>query len=152
MKNLKFKENRGTTVVELLIYLALLAIFMTVLLDVFVTTLNFKLQSESVSTLNQDSRFIYEKMAYDIYNADSFTVPSAAELDFVSGGSTIKYTVSGGDLLRGGSKINGNDTKIDSVSFIKIDNTVKVLLTLKSQINLPSGIKIQSFETTFAPR
>lgn len=152
MESGKWKLSRGTTVVELLIYLALLAIFMTVLLDVFVTTLNFKLQSESVSALNQDTRYIFEKMGYDVYNADSISVPSSGELDFVYGGSSIKYIISNGDLLRGSSKLNGVDTKVDSINFTQIDNTVKVSLTLRSEITLPSGTKTQSFETTFAPR
>jgi hypothetical protein len=145
-------NSKGTTIVELLIYLALLSVFLTVLLDVFVTTLGFKLQSESTSTLNQDTRYIFEKISYDIYNADSFTVPTSGELDFVYGGQINRYTVNGGDLLRNSVKLNSLDTKVQSISYTKIDDTVKVVLTLESEINLPGGVRTQSVETTLAPR
>lgn len=155
---MKFKDKKikdssaGTTVIELLVYLALLAVFLTVLLDVFVTTLNFKLQSESTSALNQDTRYIFEKIAYDIYNSDTFTVPAPTELDFTLGGVASQYTVSDGNLLRNSDKLNGLDTKVQSITFTKVDNTVRVSLTLESQIILPGGARTQSVETTLAPR
>lgn len=96
----KWKISHGVTIIELLIYLALLTLFLTVLLDVFVTTLNFKLQSESTSALNQDARYIFERLSYDVYNSDSFAVPSASELDLTFGGNTVKYTVNSGNLVR----------------------------------------------------
>lgn len=39
------KTNKGFTLVELLVYMGLLGIFLMVLLDIFVTTLNIKLGS-----------------------------------------------------------------------------------------------------------
>jgi len=138
--------------VELLIYMALLVIFLTVLMDVFVTTLNFKLQSESTSALNQDTRFILEKISYDLYNADNFTVPSPTQVSFTFAGTNNSYTISGGDLLRNSVKLNGTDTNVQSLTFTQIDNTLKVSFTLESQINLPGGPRTQSVVTTVAPR
>src|SRR5512146_26781 len=96
----KLNKQKGTTIIELLIYLALLSIFLTVLLDVFVTTLDFKLSSESTSTLNQDTRYIFSKLSYDVYNADSFTIPNSFELHTTRGGVATNYTLVSGDLLR----------------------------------------------------
>lgn len=149
---MKKNTQKGTTVIELLIYLALLAVFMTVLLDVFVTTLNLKLSSESTSSLNQDTRYIMSKISYDVFNADSITVPGNTELDFVSGGITNKYTVIGGDLLLNSVKLNGLDTKVGSISFTKIGSTVQVILTMQSQIQLPGGASTQSVQTTVGLR
>lgn len=152
LKIKKIKNQRGTTIIELLIYLALLAIFLTILLDVFVTTLDFKLSSESTSTLNQDTRYIFGRIGYDVYNADSFTVPSSSELDVVRGGVVTKYTLSSGDLLRGADKLNSLDTKVQSLSFLAIGRTVRISLTMISQFILPGGAHTQSVDTTFAPR
>lgn len=56
------KLKKGVTIVELLVYIGLLSIFMLVLLDVFTTILNAKLESESTSALNQDARYVYSKL------------------------------------------------------------------------------------------
>lgn len=126
----------GTTIIELLIYMALLVIFLTVLMDVFVTTLDFKLQTESVSALNQDTRYILAKISYDVYNAKTFTVTAGGqELDLTNYNGTInRYTVSGGDILLNSVKLNGLDTKVGSISFTKIGATVQVTLNMQSQI------------------
>jgi len=93
----KHLPSRGFTIVELLIYMALLTIFLLVLLDIFTTTLNFKLQSEASSVLNQDARAILANFNYNIYNAGSATVPLTSQLSLDSGAKI--YQLSNGDLL-----------------------------------------------------
>lgn len=149
MKNIK---NKGQTVVELLIYLALLSIFLTVLLDIFVTTLNFKLQAEAASALNQDSRYILGKISYDVYNSDSFTVPSQGELDITTAGITKKYLVNSGDLTIDGTKLNSLDTKVNNLIFTKIGTTVTVNFTLQSINVLPGAPRTESIVVTLANR
>ncbi len=149
---MKKNKQKGTTIIELLIYMGLLIMFLTILLDVFVTTLNFKLQAESTSALNQDTRYIFQKMAYDIYNSDSFSVPNPSELDFVQAGIVNRYTVLDGDLLKNGERLNGLDTKIGSITYTLVGSTVRVAATLNSQIKLPGSTETQSFETTLAGR
>lgn len=161
------KKQKGTTVIELLIYLALLAIFLTVLLDVFVTTLNFKLQTESTSALNQDTRYILSKMSYEIYNADNVVTPanfgdSAASLVVAKGGVTESYSVNGGNMIltQGGTSMNLNstDTKVQSVTFTKLGDssgkaTVKIDLVMQSMITTHGGTQdLQSVETTVGLR
>lgn len=148
----KNQIQKGQTIIELLIYLALLAIFLTVLLDVFTTTLDFKLSSESSSSLTQDTRYIFARISYDVYNADSFTVPTSQQLNIVKGGVITTYSVSSGNLLRNSDKLNSLDSSVQNLAFTKIGNTVSLNLTMLSQFTLPSGQKTQSISTTFAPR
>lgn len=150
MENGKWKIYRGVTIVELIVYIGLLSIFMLVLVDVFVSILNSKLESESTSTLNQDARYIYSKLAYDVANANNFTVPSSTQLSLNSG--TEVYSLSGGNLLLNSSRLNGLDTKIDSVTFTKIDNTVQVSFTIESLVILPSGGQTRTINTTLGLR
>ncbi len=165
--NYKSQTAKGVTVVELLIYLALLAIFLTVLLDVFITTLNFKLASESVSALNQDTRYILAKLSYEIYNADTVGIPAnfgdtASLLEITKGGMLYTYTVNSGDLIltSGGvsAKLNGNDTQVQSISFKRLGSsggcpTIQVNLNMQSRIITKGNVqKIQSVGSTFQPR
>jgi hypothetical protein len=150
MQIYKNRNSKGVTIVELIVYIGLLSIFMLVLLDVFVAILNSKLEGESTSSLNQDARYIYSKMAYDVANASSFTIPSGTQLSLNSGASI--YSLSGGNLLLNSLKLNGQDTKINSISFTKVGNTVKVLYTIESLIELQSGTQTRTISTTFGIR
>src|SRR5258706_8895512 len=120
----KHLPSRGFTIVELLIYMALLTIFLLVLLDIFTTTLNFKLQSEASSVLNQDARAILANFNYNIYNAGSATVPLTSQLSLDSGAKI--YQLSNGDLLLNSVQLNSQDTKIDSINFTKIAKTIQI--------------------------
>ncbi len=150
---MKKKFQKGITIVELLVYVGLLSIFMLVLVDVFVTILNNKLETESISTLNQDTRYIYSRLAYDIANADTASIPSSNSLNLVSNGVSYSYVSDGsGNLLLNGSAINGLDTKVDSISFTKIANTVKISFTIRSLVALTSGEQMRTIETTVGLR
>lgn len=142
--------QKGVTIIELIVYIGLLSIFMLVLLDVFVTILNNKLETEATSSLNQDARYIYSKMSYDVANADSFTVPAATQLN-LNAGSEI-YNLSGGNLLLNSERLNSQETKVDNISFVKVGNTVQVSFTIESLVLLSSGEKTRTIKTTFGLR
>ncbi|QQG41729.1 MAG: prepilin-type N-terminal cleavage/methylation domain-containing protein [Candidatus Woesebacteria bacterium] len=144
------KIHNGFTVVELLIYMALLTIFLLVLLDVFTTTLNFKLQSEATSALNQDSRSILGNLNYNIYNSGTATIVSSSKLSLDSG--TKVYELSGGNLLLNSVKLNSLDTKVDSITFTKIGQTIQITFTLESLITTSGGPRTQTMNTTLGLR
>jgi len=143
-------NSKGFTIVELIIYMALLTGFLLVLLDIFTTTLNFKLQSESTSALNQDARFILGSLNYNVYNAGSASVPSSSKLSLDSGARV--YELSSGDLLLNSVKLNSLDTKVDSISFTKIGTTIRISYTLESLIVPPGAARTQTINTTLGLR
>ncbi len=135
---------------ELLIYMALLTGFMLVLLDVFTTTLNFKLQSEASSVLDQDARAILASFNYNIYNSASATVVGS-ELNLDSGAKI--YQLTNGDLLLNSVKLNSIDTKIDNITFTKIAQTIQVSFTLESLIQPQGGgARTETINTTMGLR
>lgn len=161
------KFQKGITIVELIVYIGLLSIFMIVLLDVFVTILNSKLEGESTSALNQDARYIYSKLAYDVANADAMTLPSAVNptggtLTVTTNGVTHSYSLDGSgnlNLTSGGTsmKLNSNDTSLTSISFTRLEvagakPTVKVSFTVRSLITLQSGESERTIDSTFGLR
>ncbi len=146
----KHLPSRGFTIVELLIYMALLTIFLLVLLDIFTTTLNFKLQSEASSVLNQDARAILANFNYNIYNAGSATVPLTSQLSLDSGAKI--YQLSNGDLLLNSVQLNSQDTKIDSINFTKIAKTIQISITLESLVQPEGGPKTETVSTTMGLR
>lgn len=166
---MKKKLQRGVSIVELIVYIGLLTIFMLVLLDVFITVLNARLETESTSTLNQDARYILSRLSYDIGNADNLVLPagfgdSGSVLILAKGAETDTYSLdgSGNFILDNGTssqKLNGSDTTITSISFQKIGNlaegdkpTVKISFTVKSLIVRQAGEQTQTINTTIGTR
>jgi len=161
------KKTSGFTIVELLIYIALLSIFMVVLLDIFTTTLNMKLSGENASSINQDARYILARLSYDIYNADSVSTPGTlgqqtTSLQIVKSGVTTTLQLDGSNNLTetvGGStlKLNGNDTKVNTITFKRLGSigekpTIQIGYTIESQIIVSGGPKTQTVNTTLGLR
>ena len=156
----------GFTIVELLIYMGLMAIFITVLLGIFTAALKTKLSSQSTSAISQDSRYILSKLSYDVNNADSVTSPALGvtgdSLQIVTLGSTGTYSLHNGNLVKttGGvsANLNGIDTRLDSISFKNIGNpggkpTIQVIYTLRSKIIIQGGgTEAQTINTTIGTR
>lgn len=155
----------GYTLVELLIYMALMSVFILVLLDLFTATLNTKLSSESLSALSMDSRYVLAKLGYDINNSEDVTLPiageSSASLTVTSSGVTSSYSLSNGDLIKTvsgvGMKLNGSGTKFENITFRNIGNsggkpTVRVNFTIRSETQVNGQYETQTVNTTIGTR
>ncbi len=149
MKNIK-----GITMVELLVYIGLLTIFLTVLTSLFVSIFKFQLTTQSTSSLTQDTRMIITRMGYDIGNATSLTVPDSSHL-FFNGINSYSLDASGNLILTingVGNKLNGLDTRISDIEFKKIGSTVQVKFIINSNIIEQSGPRSQTIQTTYGLR
>jgi Tfp pilus assembly protein PilW len=150
----KAKNRKGTTLVELLIYMALLAILLVTLTDMLVAILNIKVESEATSNVEQDGRYVIERLVYDIRKADAINSPSlggtSSSLSITVDGGTYSYAVSG-DYLQlantyGTNNLNGNTSVISNTSFKRLGNSVKL------QFDVSSFNDQKTFSTTVSLR
>ena len=163
-KSLKVK--RGFTLVELIIYMGLLAIFVITLTDVLVSILDIQLESQATSAVEQDSRLIIGRMGYDIPRATAIITPanrgdSANTLELDIGGVTYRYQIDANNLLlddgNGSLNLNGSETIISNLLFQKIGNaggknTVRVTFTIQSVTAPDSDPEVKNFVTTIGRR
>lgn len=172
MKTVKSKNNynSGVTMVELLIYIGLLTIFLTVLTTLFVSIFKLQLTTQSTSSLTQDARFIIARMGYDIENAKSISTPGALgqtanSLTFKDkNDNSFTYTLDGNNnLTLNGIKINGLDTSISNITFQRIGSqppapatppppTIQAKFTINSNVIEESGPRSQDIQTTYGLR
>lgn len=150
--------------VELLVYIGLLSLFLTILTTLFVSIFKLQLTTQSTSALTQDTRFILARMGYDIENAESITNPNV--LGSISNSLTLRDSANNSltyaldaenDLTLNGEKINGIDTVISALTFQLIGTdadipTIQVKFTIDSSIEEQSGIRSQSIQTTYGLR
>src|SRR3989304_8444225 len=111
------KKNSGFTIVELLMYIGLLTILMTILTRLFTATIDEQLTSEATGGLEEDSRFIYSRLAYDLSRADSIVTPAvpgetSTTLSIMIGPATYTYQVIGTNLVLGGGSLNSYMTDV----------------------------------------
>ena len=122
-------SRKGFTLIELAIYMGILAILLLVLSSFFNSAMDTLLSSQATSPTEQDSKFILNRLFYDITNADSLTMPvnpgdSGQTMQLVHNGITYTYTLTGNNLTLadnvGTDVLNSPQTTISNLSFKRI--------------------------------
>ncbi len=117
---------------ELIVYVAVFSIFMYVTTSIFTSVLDVQVESDTTSIIQQDSRFIVERLTYDIHRADDIVVPSetgmqTSSLQLDIGGETYTYSLNSGNLElsnnSGTHQLNSTGSAFLNISFLRIGNT-----------------------------
>lgn len=165
MRNI-LNKSKGTTLIELLIYMAILSVMLIVTTDILVSILDLKIESEATTYVEQDGRYILSKIGYDAGRASAITTPSAigdttATLTLVIAGENFDYQIVSNNFQltnnSGTFNLNSNQTAVGSASFRKIGNalgkqTVIVEFTINSIAQRPAGIETRNYRSTFGLR
>lgn len=144
--------KKAFTLIEFLVYMALMGLFLIVLSNILVTSLETLTQSSQVTMVDADGRFILARLAYDMGRSTSISTPAAAGQTsnslVISAGS---YTLSGGNLLFGTDQLNSFDSSLANFSVTRIGNGTG-RDTVKITFDLTSGAKMQTLTTTLGLR
>lgn len=138
--------------------MGLLGIFLFVLTDILVQTLDVRTESTAATYVASDGEYLRYRLQYDIRRATAITDPASAgssgsQLQLTIGGSTATYSISNGNLLstQGGSAIqlNTSSTAVQNFSVLRIGNgtgkdTIRINYTVESRAQL-QGQPAESF-------
>ncbi len=169
MKNIKHNTIRslgyarnGTTIIELAIYMGILAVILVVLAQLFGSAVDVRRESEATSYTTTDTRYLYNRFLYDISNADSITTPAnlgdtSAMLQYVKDGVTHTYQLSASDLVLDSVKLNSFGTSVSNISFQRLGNaggthTIRLSYTVTSKVKKSTGNEIKTVTTTIGMR
>ena len=141
-------HERGFTIVELLLYMGILAVFLSILTSIFVSAINVKLESESASSIERDATYILAKLAYDIHRASGISIPSGfgteeTSLKIAIAGLDYIYSIDGSENLivndlGANYNLNSFDSKVSGLKVKRLGNTGGVEDTLKINFTLKS--------------
>lgn len=164
--NFQFSSQKGTTLIELLLYIGLLSIFIGVLTGLFGTAMDIFLSSQSNTGISTDSSYILSKLSYDIQRASSVSLPlnfgdTTSSLTLVIDGNNHTYSRGiNGDLVYinnlGTFTLNSHTASISSMTFRKIGNsgglesTIKVDILLTSRVMQAKGQESIQISTSIA--
>ncbi len=166
-KKINKSLQQGFTVIEILLYMGIFSILLIVLMQFFTMILSTHAESQSTSSIDQDARFILNRLSYDIHDATTVSSPTlgssctwpavpGCQLVFSNG----TYSVVSGDLnlTQGGvaNVLNSNKTTLTSITFETRGNSaagskksVQIKFTLQSKINTNTA---KSFQLTVSTR
>lgn len=131
-----YEFKKGFSLLELLIYIAILAMMMTVIVGIFVSLNKGRGMLEARNEINSNIRFAFEKISQDLRFADSVSTPSSAGATSTSlvvnvSGSAVTYCVVDGKLKRqvgsscvvGSESITSDIVTVKNYVFKRIENT-----------------------------
>lgn len=152
-------KQRGSTLVELLVYMAILTTIMLVVTDFLLQTIEARLEIQAKSSIEQDQRFILSRLTYDIKRADSITAPASGTTDnlvLVIGGETYTFQLSTVNFQltnnSGTHNLNSTDIEVSNLNFQRLENTVKIEMTLVPEKGRLGGETPRTITTTVGLR
>lgn len=168
-KNLKLQK--GFTLTEMIIYMGLLLVLITILSRLFSSILDVRLESQSASSVDLDGRYILSKLTYDMHamqtsapTNDTIVTPaspglSGSTLTFKVNSINYTYSLNNGNLEltnnNGSDNLNSTDSTVSNLQFTRIGtgtatDTIRVSFTLTSNVTKNSGPEERTFQTTIS--
>lgn len=168
-KKIKFNSQKGVTVVELLLYMAILSALLTILTSIFVSALDVQSESNTTSSVEQDGNYIIARLTYDIHRAQNINIPAANGLpaidnfQMVIDGVNYTYNVDVNNNLiltnnLGVNNLNNYGTSVSALSVQRlgnaggIENTLRINFKVTSRTKRVSGVEIKNFQTNLSLR
>lgn len=168
LKKIKIKSQKGASIVELLLYMSILAVLLTILTSVFVSALDVQSESQATSSVEQDGNYILARLNYDIHRAQSINIPEAlgeqsGNFQIVVDGENYAYGMDGNNNLiltnnSGAGNLNNYNTSISDFSIQRLGNTggtedtLRISFTLTSRNKRISGFETKNFQTNISLR
>jgi len=161
-------SQKGVTIVELLLYMAILSVLLTILTSIFVSALDVQSESNAASSVEQDGNYIIARLAYDVHRAQSINIPSSNgatndNFQIVIGGVNYTYSTDANNNMilvndLGTSNLNNYGASVSAFlvqrlgNTGKIENTLKINFTITSRTKRVSGFETRNFQTNLSLR
>lgn len=151
----------GFSLLELLIYIAILAVMMTVVVGIFISLNKGRGASEARGEVNSNIRFAVEKISQDLRSATSsaaITSPNSTStptgiLTIIIGSDTISYATTTDNKLQRSKNgvpetVTSDAVKINSLSFKRLENINPIFGTstafVSVEVNVSAGYRSES--------
>ena len=156
---MSFNKQQGFSLIELLIYMAILSGLMVIVTNTFISISRGGGQSGARSEVNSAIRFSTERIRQDLKNATSTSpiitpilVTSSSTLKLTTtAGTPITYNVSSGKLLRNDngtvSTTTGPNIFVNAPIFTRLENYNSVLQATTTSIQIDMTFSYNSSST-----
>jgi prepilin-type N-terminal cleavage/methylation domain-containing protein len=165
MKTLRFKNQQGFTIVELLVAMTLFVVVISIAITTFLSALKTQRAIVALVSINDNAGLFIEQMAREVRRGRNFSNPTDSILRFTSGrGEAVTYQLTDGRIER--QVDNGlfvaqtaSNVKIEDARFVVIDHDgdiavwPRVTLSLRVASKSPELDNVYTdIQTTISPR
>lgn len=165
IKNLpKSARFRGFTLIEIIIYMGLLAMILLVVVNLMITSSSFSQEENARLEIQQNARFATERIIRDLQSNQAISTPNNStptnNLIIASGPQQIAYSLNNNRVIRTDTtsveNTTNNQVKIDFLEFKRIENTggkptIKITMRVNYVGNIQGNIDIsQEFSTIYS--
>lgn len=162
--------QKGTSLIEVILYIALFSIIIIVVVDLLMTSGSLKTESESQSGLQIDAALITSRLNYEIRSADTVTSPATigqttTSLSITTGSETHTFSLSGTNFLYQKTvgatvttdNLNSNLTNVSNLTFQALGFSggklvVKTNFTLTEAKAIQQGNQSKNYEIIVTTR
>lgn len=140
----QISNNQGFTLLELLIYVAILGAVTVIVSQSYILFSKSRAQIESRAQVNSDLRFAMEQISRDVEQATAVALPAtpgatSSQISLTVGGQSVSYTVLSGQLQRqvganAPENLNSSSTAITSLTSTRLENINQALAKNKISI------------------
>jgi type II secretory pathway pseudopilin PulG len=137
---MKINNDKGTTLVELILYIGLLSIILSIMVQFLGSIYSVRIKSEETTSLVQDTRFINSKLKDLIGNAGDIQLPSnnGQTLNTITLGNSTQLYLNNGNLVHNINgneiKLNSNNTTLNNISFTRIETSQNIIININYEI------------------
>ncbi len=159
------KYARGFTLIELVLYMGILAMLLTVLSSMFSSVVSTQIASKATSSVDQVGRYLLAKLSYDSRSSSAILIPATPgantnTLQITRNSINYTYSLDSNNNLQvinnstgEANLLNGYDTQVTNLQFFRIGSgantdTVQVMFTIRSRIIQANGQESRNFQTT----
>jgi|SRR3990172_1600740 len=169
-KTKRLFSQKGTSLIEVILYIALFSIIIIVVVDLLITSGSLKTESESQSALLIDAGFITSRLNYEIRNLDTITTPvlsgpTTNSLVLTNGTETHTISLSGNNMLyqktiglaTTSANLNTSLTSVSLLTFQPLGNSggklsIKINFVLTEVKASQQGNQSKSYEMVVTTR
>lgn len=146
------RSNRGFTLIELILYIGIVTIILTAIVPFTWATIGNTTKSSTQQEIYDSSRFLSEKLKYEIRNAKSIvsvTPTTLTLLEFDNSNTVINYANNTLTIQRGSSPstlLHPTTVKITSFVFQNLSSANNKSQHVQFNFTLTANYQSQSFE------
>ncbi len=160
------KLRKGFTLIELSLFMGLFMVIIGVLMALFSSIVQKQLEVQSVSAVEADSKFILNRLSYDIQRSDAITVPGSlgdttSSLVLSIDGDSYTYDLSGTTMElttdEGAERLNSVRSTVSDLSFTRLGNTlgnhaIELTYIVTSVVSRTQGPETKTVQTIIGTR
>src|SRR3989344_1389425 len=150
--------QRGMSLLELLLYIAILSGLMVIISDAFISLSKGRGQAEARSEVNSAIRFAIERIKQDVKNASAVSAPTlgtpSSSLSVTVSGVPVVYDVLGGALRRIENGVvattTGSLVFVDTPTFTRLENYNSLLDATTTSMQVAMTMRYNSLSTDWS--